>query len=125
MNTQLNIKTFATLLIGFVVALVLGGPSVQAQTTAPADTVDSSITIPVKGTVSDPNGNVTVSGSVIVNCRRVIDDTAATKIALVLLDFDFSQLSGTSGSSRATTKTYVTGDNQVSQIRPLQASDTI
>jgi hypothetical protein len=130
MNTQLNIKTrltqfsptFVTLLLGVVVALFLGGPSIQAQTTA---TVDSSITIPVKGSVSDPNGTVTVSGSVIVTCRRVVDDTAATKTEIVMLDFDFSQLKGTSGSSRTTLSTYVTGDNHAEEIRPLLASDKI
>ena len=34
-------------------------------------------------------------------------------------------MSGTSGSTKATLKTYVTGDNRASEIRPLQASDTI
>ena len=139
MNTQLNIKsrltffspTFVTLSVGVVVVLAmlaLGGPSAQAQTTSAAltETVDSSITIPVKGTVSDPNGTVTVSGNVIVNCRRVVDDTSATKASLVLLDFDFSQLSGTSGSASArTSKAYATGDNHATEIRPLKATDTI
>ena len=131
MNTQLNIKTrrlpfspgFVTLLI--VVILVLGGPSVQAQTATTAQaTVDSSITLSTKGLVSDPNGSVTVSGSVIVTCRRVIDTTSATTPALVLLDFDFSQLKGTTGSGK-TLKTFVTGGNHADEIRPLQASDTI
>jgi hypothetical protein len=74
--------------------------------------------------VNDPNGAISVSGSVIVNCRRVVDTTSATTPTLVLLDFDFSQLSGTSGSLK-TLKTYVTGGNHASEIRPLQASDTI
>lgn len=137
MNTQLNIKTrrllfsptFVTLSVGVVMVLAmltLGGPSVQAQTITPApeDKVDSSITIAAKGSVTDPNGAVTVTGNVIVNCRRVIDTTNAATPALVLLDFDFSQLKGTSGSLK-TQKTYVTGDNHASEIRPLQASDTI
>lgn len=136
MNTQLYIKTrqllftpsFVTLSVGIVVVLAmlaLGGPSAQAQTTTTADTVDTSITIPAKGTVNDPGGAITFSGNVIVNCRRVIDTTTATaKIQLVLLDFDFSKLSGTSGSLK-TLKTYVTGDNHATEIRPLQASDTI
>jgi hypothetical protein len=34
-------------------------------------------------------------------------------------------LKGTSGSTKSTLKTHVTGDNQASEIRPLQASDTI
>ena len=132
MNTQLNIKTrqllvsptFLTLLIGVVVMLALGGPTVQAQTAIDAP-VDSSVTIPAKGTVSDPNGSITVSGSVVINCRRVIDTTSVTSPSLVLLDFDFSQITGTTGNTKATLKTYVTGDNHATEIRPLQASDTI
>ena len=136
MNTQLNIKTrrmlvnpsFVTLSVGLVVVLAmlaLGGRSVQAQTsTAPDAPVDSSITLAVKGTVSDPNGSVTVSGSVIINCRRVIDNLSTTTPALVQLDFDFSQVKGTTGSGK-TLKTYVTGGNHADEIRPLQAGDTI
>ena len=128
MNTQLNSKTrFMTILIGVVVVLVLGGSSVQAQTqtvTAAPAIVDSSITISTKGTVNDANGTITVSGDVIVNCRRVIDTTSALSAPLVVLDFDFSKLSGTSGSLK-TLKTFVTGDNHATEIRPLQASDTI
>ena len=142
MNRNLNIKTrrqvfspnVVTLLVLIVVLLVLGGPSTKAQTStgttvtaADSTVVDSSIKIPVKGTVNDPNGAITVSGTVIVNCRRVIDTTATTSTVgapLVLLDFDFSQLKGTSGSLK-TLKTYVTGDNHADEIRPFQASDTI
>lgn len=137
MNTQLNTRTrlslfspnFVTLSVGIVTVLamfVFGGPSVQAQTsTVAADAVDSSVTIAAKGTVNDPSGAITVSGNVIINCRRVLDTTKATTVPLVLLDFDFSQLRGTSGSVKTTLKTYVTGDNRTSEIRPLQASDTI
>jgi len=132
MNTQLNIKTrqllvsptFLTLLIGVVVMLALGGPTVQAQTAIDAP-VDSSVTIPAKGTVSDPNGSITVSGSVVINCRRVIDTTSTTSPSLILLDLDLSGLQGTSGNTKATLKTYVTGGNHADEIRPLQASDTI
>jgi hypothetical protein len=85
--------------------------------------VDSSITISAKGTVNDPSGAITVSGSVIVNARRVIDSTAVSG-PLVVLDLDFSKLQGTSGSLKSLT-TYVTGDNHATEIRPLQASDTI
>jgi hypothetical protein len=126
MNTQLNTKV--TLSLGVVVVLAMlafGGPSVQAQTATTAQaTVDSSITLSTKGLVSDPNGSVTVSGSVIITCRRVIDTNSATTPALVLLDFDFSQLKGTTGSGK-NVKTFVTGDNHTDEIRPLQASDTI
>lgn len=133
MNTQVNVKaqrllfspTFVTLLIAIVGILVLGGPSVQAQTTtaAPA-TVDSSITIATNGTVNDPGGAITVSGNVTIKCRRVIDTTTTTIPPLVMLDFDFSQVKGTTGSGK-TLKTFVTGDNHATELRPLQASDTI
>ena len=134
MNTQVNIKagrllfspTFVTLSVAVVVVLAmlaLAGPSVQAQT-APA-IVDSSITIAVKGSVSDPNGTISVNGNVIISCRRVIDTTSQTTPALVLLDFDFSGVKGTSGSTKATLKTYITGDNHANEIRPLQAGDTV
>ena len=131
MNTQRNIKSFVTLLISVFAVLVLGGLSVQAQTattdttTTPAGTVDSSITIAVKGSVSDPNGTISVNGNVIISCRRVIDTTSQTTPALVLLDFDFSGVKGTSGSTKATLKTYITGENHATEIRPLQASDTV
>src|ERR1043166_686266 len=145
MNTHLKIKmrrllfspSFVTLSVGIVVVLAMlagGGSSVQAQTTAAAPPstapaiVDSSLTISAKGTVNDPNGTITVSGSVIVNCRRVLDtstNTTTPASPVVLLDLDFSKLSGTSGSTKTTLKTYVTGDNHASELRPLQASDTI
>jgi len=134
MNTQLNIKSrlspiFVTLSVGVVVMLamlVLGGPSVQAQTTTAVDApVDSSVIIAAKGTVSDPNGSFPVTGNVNVTCRRVIDTTSATSPSLVLLDLDFSSLTGTSGNTKATMKTYVTGGNHAEEIRPLQASDQI
>lgn len=141
MNTQVNIKTrrsvfsptLLTLLLGVVTVLILGGSSVQAQTQnatitpapEPGAAVDSTITIAAKGTVNDPNGAITVTGSVVVTCKRVIDTTATAAPQLVLLDFDFSKLSATSGSAKTTVKTYVTGDNHASEIRPLQATDTI
>lgn len=133
MNTQLNIKsrqllvspTFLTLLLGVVVMLAFSGPSVHAQTTAVDAPVDSSVVIAAKGSVSDPNGSFTVNGNVAVTCRRVIDTTSATSPSLVLLDLDFSGLTGTSGSTKATLKTYVTGGNHAEEIRPLQASDQI
>ena len=148
MNTQLNIKTrqlqfsptFATLLIGIVMVLVLGGSSVQAQTatTATTDTtattaapapavVESSITMAVKGSVNDPSGPITVNGTITVTAKRVLDTTTTTSAAaapVVVLDFDFSQLKGTSGSLDAQ-RVYITGDNHSTEIRPLQASDTI
>lgn len=139
MNTQLNIKTrrrpfspnVVTLLVLVVVVLVLGNPSAQAQTTtnstetkvSTSTAVDSSLTISTKGTVNDPNGAITVSGSVIVNARRVIDSTGASP-PIVVLDLDFSKLKGTSGNAKNLI-VYITGDNHAAEIRPLQASDTV
>src|SRR6185369_15516866 len=126
MNTKLDISTrlfspnVVTLLIGIVVVLVLGGPSVQAQTTAPAGTVDSSITLLAKGSLTDAQGSITITGNVPVTGRRVIDTTNAATPTLVLLDLDFSQVQGTSGK-----KVFVTGGNHATEIRPFQASDTV
>lgn len=134
MNTKLDINTrrrafsatVVTLLVGVVVVLLLGGSSVQAQTTTAdgASTVDSSITVPTTGTVTEGTTTVTVNGSVTIKCRRVIDNTSTTLAPLVLLDFDFSQLKGTTGSGK-NLKTYITGDNHATTLRPFQASDTI
>jgi len=151
MNTQLNIKarrffspTFVTLLLGVVAVLVLGGPSIQAQTTTtttdtttvdstanrapvtdPNAPVDSSLTIAAKGSFTDPTaGTISVNGSVIIAAKKVVDTTSTTAAALVMLDIDLSQLTGTSGS-KTTLKTYVTGGNHASEIRPFLASDTI
>jgi hypothetical protein len=134
MNTQLSIKTrlqqFSPNLVTLLISILLtfGASSVHAQTatttTTDAATVDSSITIAAKGSLTDPNGTITVTGNVIVNCRRVIDTTNVATPSLLLLDIDFSQLKGTSGSLK-TQRVYVTGDNHASEIRPLQASDTI
>jgi len=119
-----------TLVLGIVAVLALGGSSVQAQTatdtTAATDApVESSITLVAKGSLTDASGNITVTGNVPVFVKRVVDTTSVTSPSLVLLDIDFSQLKGTSGSSKATLKTYVTGDNHATEIRPLQASDTV
>jgi len=130
MNTQLNIKTrrwlfspnVVTLLIGIVVVLVLGGPSTQAQTTstAPAGTVDSSITLVAKGSLTDATGFITITGDVPVTGRQVIDTTNAATVTLMLLDIDFSQVQGTSGK-----KVFVTGGNHATEIRPFQATDKV
>ena len=128
MNTQLKLMT---LVLGIVAVLALGGSSVQAQTatdttaTTAADApVESTITLVAKGSLTDASGNVTVQGNVPVLVKRVVDTTSVTSPSLVLLDIDFSQLTGTTGSGK-TAKTFVTGGNHATEIRPLQASDTI
>lgn len=129
MNTKLNSKTLSLGIVVVLALLAFGGLSVQAQTattTTAADApVDSSITLVVKGSVTDPNGTVTVQGQANVNARRVVDTTSVANPSIVLLDFDFSQITGTSGSTKATLKNYVTGENHATELRPLQASDTV
>ena len=124
MNTQLKIMSFV---LSIVAVLAFGGLSVEAQTTTTAADapVDSSITLAAKGSLTDADGNITVQGQVNITAGRVVDTTSVTSPSIVLLDFDFSQLTGTSGSSKATLKTYITGDNHATEIRPLQASDTV
>jgi hypothetical protein len=121
MNTQLKIMSFV---LGIVAVLAFGGLSVQAQTTAADAPVESSITLVAKGSLTDASGNITVNGNVPVFVKRVVDTTSVTSPSLVLLDIDFSQLTGTTGSGK-NVKTYVTGGNHATEIRPLQASDTI
>jgi hypothetical protein len=74
--------------------------------------------------VTEGTTTVALSGSVIIKARKVVDNTTTTLRPLVLLDFDFSQLQGTTGSGK-TLKTYVTGDNHATELRPFQANDTI
>ena len=128
MNTQLKLMT---LVLGIVAVLAFGGSSVQAQTASDTTTttaadapVESTITLVAKGSLTDAAGNVTVQGNLPVFVKRVIDTTSVTSPSLVLVDIDFSQLTGTTGSGK-TLKTYVTGGNHASEIRPLQASDQI
>ena len=134
MNTKLDnkrrVRAFSAnvvaLLVGVVAVLVFGSPSVQAQTTTTdgATAVDSSITVPTTGTVTEGTTTVALNGSVTIKARKVIDNTSTTLAPLVLLDLDFSQLKGTTGSGK-NLKTYVTGDNHATQLRPFQATDTI
>ena len=133
MNTQVNIKTgrrfsanVLTLLVAVVAVLVFGNPSVQAQTTTTdgATAVESSITVPTTGTVTEGTTTVALSGSVTIKARKVVDNTTTTLAPLVMLDFDFSQLKGTTGNGK-NLKTYVTGDNHATQLRPFQTTDTI
>ncbi|HLG13688.1 MAG TPA: hypothetical protein VJH03_04060 [Blastocatellia bacterium] len=132
MNTQRNMNPrrsrfspiAATLLLGIFVGLLSSSASAQTATTTQATTVDSSLQISVSGTVTDPNGTISVSGYVTVSCTRVIDTTLASPPA-VLLTFDFSKVRGMSGTSLFSLKAYVTGGNQDTEMRPLQASDVI
>ena len=146
----LSSPSFVTLSVGVVMVLAMlawGGSSVQAQTATtdstataagsktapapaptpapqPAGTTDSSILLPLKGSVTDPSGTTTFNGNVNVACRMVVDVNNAVTAPVVLLDFDFSGVQGTSGPVKAQT-VYTTGDNHASELRPFQASDAI
>ena len=139
MSTKLELKTWRTrfnplvvnLLVGVVVVLVLGGLTAQAQNNttmiAPAADlsapVESSIVVSASGTISDPSGAIPVSGKVTVTCRRIVDSTGASS-PIVVLDFDFTNLQGSTGNGKSQ-KVYITGGNHANEIRPLQASDKI
>src|ERR1044072_9510300 len=70
MNTPVNTKkgrrrfsaNVLTLLVGVVALLVLGNPSVQAQTAV--TTVDSSVTVATTGTVTEGTTTVNVNGKI-------------------------------------------------------------
>src|SRR5689334_15768765 len=102
---------------------VWAGASAQTATGSQATRVDSSIRINVSGAVTTPSGNgVTVSGYVIVKCSAVPDTTGV--LASVVLTFDFSNVSATSGAG-ANKVTYDTKGFQCTKNRPLRASDVI
>ncbi|HXG94966.1 MAG TPA: hypothetical protein VNN73_21685 [Blastocatellia bacterium] len=133
MKTQQNEKTrrwlsnciAVSLLVWAIGALVWSGMPVQAQTTAPtqATRVDSSITIPVSGTVIAPDGTkVTVSGFVVVNCSAVPDETGALKNVVLL--FDCSNVTATSGTG-AKKVMYDTKGFDCTKNRLLQPTDVI
>jgi cytoskeletal protein RodZ len=95
----------------------------QAVTPAPVATVDSSLSIPVSGTVVAADGTrIAVSGVVVVNCSAVTE--AAGVAPFVVLDFDCSNVTASSGTGTAK-KTYDTKGYQVSKIRDLLATDVI
>lgn len=135
MNAQRNMKTRrslfspigVTLLVAIIGGLASSSPSARAAQTATIQPtkVESSLQIPVRGTVTDPNGTISVGGYVTVDCTRVIDTTTLGSPSLVLLTFDFSKLRGMSGTSLMNLKVYVTGGNRDTEMRPLQASDVI
>lgn len=125
MNSERNMKrrrslsgTIAlSLLVWVIGGLMWGGTPAQAAT------VDSSLTIPVSGTVTAADGTkITFSGNVIVNSSAVTDVVGIPPFEV--LTFDFSNVTGTSGSG-ANKKTYDTRGYQVIKIRELQATDVI
>jgi hypothetical protein len=84
-----------------------------------------------------PGGSVTLTmqfrdwgGMFMEHCHNTVHEDNAMLLRweinspIVVLDIDFSNLKGTSGSLKTLT-TYVTGENHATELRPLQATDTI
>jgi len=136
MNTRQSMKPGRSLspialsvLVWAIAALVSSGVPVRAATSGQTATgsqatrVDSSILINVSGVVVAPDGTrITVSGSVTVKCSAVPDISGA--LTSVVLTFDFSNVTATSGSG-ANAVTYDTKGFRCTKIRPLKVSDVI
>jgi len=138
MNEQRNMNArrslFSPIALSVVVwvigGLVLIGMPVQASTTtqaavtpAPTSTIDSSLSIPVSGTVVAADGTrITVGGFVVVNSSAVTDVVGIPPF--VMLTFDCSNVTASSGTG-ANKKTYDTKGFQVTKIRDLQPTDVI
>ena len=140
MNAQRNAKARRPIALSVVVwvigALVLIGMPVEAAgpvrtstttqaavTPAPTSTIDSSLSIPVSGTVVAADGTrIAVGGFVIVNSSAVTDVVGIPPF--VMLTFDCSNVTATSGTG-ANKKTYDTKGFQVTKIRDLQPTDVI
>jgi hypothetical protein len=94
-----------------------------AVTPAAASTVDSSLAIPVSGTVTAADGTkIAFAGNVAVSSSAVTNVVGIPPF--VMLTFDCAGVNATSGSGAAR-KTYDTAGFQVIKIRPLQPSDAI
>ena len=136
MKTQRNMKTrrflFSRIVLSLVVGIIGGlvwsgmsgiaAPVVYGQTIIAVATVDSTLDIPVSGTVIEPDGTVlSISGSVTVNSTKVTDADGTSP--RVVLSFDFSKVSASDGLTA--TGAFKTGGFQDIKIRPLQAFDVI
>jgi len=126
MKTQRNMKTrrwlfsriALSLLVGIIGALGWSGGT-SAQTTS----VVSTLQIPTKGTVIEPDGTVlSISGFVTVDSTMVTDATLKYPPAVVLT-FDFSNVMASDAITG--TGAFKTGGDHDIKIRPLQATDTI
>jgi len=132
MKTLRNMKrrrsSFRLIVLSLVVGII-GGPAwsntsglaatVQVATVA---TVDSTLDIPVSGTVIESDGAIlTVSGYETINSTKVTDADGTSP--RVVLSFDFTHVMASDGTPA--TGVLKTGGYQVIKIRPLQASDVI
>ena len=119
-------KTHRWILSPIVLSLLVlawSGTTASAQTAIATNViVQSSVTIPVSGTVTEPDGTVlTISGSVLVDSGKVTDADGTSP--RVVLSFDFSKVIASDGLTG--TGVLKTGGFQAIKIRPLQASDVL
>ena len=122
MNTDRNMKSKRTLFGSIALSLIVG-VMVWGGIHAQAATVDSTLTIPVSGTVTATDGTkISFSGTVVITSSAVTD--APDIPPFTILTFDSSNVTGTSGSG-ANKKTYNTSGYQVTKIRDLKPTDVI
>ena len=125
MNTDRNMKSKRTLFGSIALSLIVGvvGVMVWGGIHAQAATVDSTLTIPVSGTVTATDGTkISFSGTVVISSSAVTD--APDIPPFTILTFDSSNVTGTSGKG-ASLKTYNTAGYQVTKIRDLKPTDVI
>ena len=125
MNTDRNMRSRRSLFGSIALSLIVGvvGAMVWGITPAQAATVDSTLTLPVSGTVTATDGtNINFSGTVVIKSSAVTD--APDTPPFTILTFDSSNVTGTSGKG-ASLKTYNTAGYQVTKIRDLKPTDVI
>jgi hypothetical protein len=139
MNTKRNLKRKGSLFGSILLSLLVlvssmpasadtqtqtqSGTAAQSDAAAQSSTIDSTLSIPVSGTVAAADGStITLSGSVIVNCSAVTN--VAPIAPFVMVTFDCSGVIATSGTGTSR-RTYDTSGFQVTKIRDLQPSDAI
>jgi hypothetical protein len=125
MNTGRNIKSKRSLFGSIALSLIVGvvGVMVWGGMHAQAATVDSTLVLPVSGTVTTSDGTkISFSGTVVVNSSAVTD--APDTPPFTILTFDTSDITGKSGKG-ASLKSYDTGGYQVIKIRDLKPADVI
>jgi hypothetical protein len=99
------------------------GTTTQATATAANATVDSTLSIPVSGTVMAADGTrITFGGQVVISSSAVMDVVGIPPFTM--LTIDCSGVTGTSGTG-ANQKSYNTGGFEVIKIRELHPTDAI
>ena len=106
MNTMQDMKRRRSLFVSIALSLLVIGGLVLGSAPAQAATVDSTLSIPVSTTFTAADGTkFTVAGNVVVNCSAVTDATDVPPF--VILTFDASGLTVTSGTGAKTTRQAV------------------